>query len=295
MAESDKYSEIKLTMPWGHVAAKTYGPSTGEPVLLVHGRLDNAGSYSRLMRHLPMDLFYYVCVDLPGHGLSTPFPSWMLLDIMNYVQALHFILEALQWKTCIFMGHSMGGQMGLMYSALQPHRFKKIILFDAVLKETNDMPNILDYFKIAFNLSIQANSNIKPKSYTKEEILHALKNLRLATLNSEAADAMFERAVTEVNEKYIYNRDIRLKNHPFTFMNAELFNYFNHKISVPVYLFVASHGLIVTKRARKVTSDPKILHVINVDGNHDVHNNDPEQLAPHICKILNNEYRTSKL
>ncbi|XP_012222357.1 serine hydrolase-like protein [Linepithema humile] len=299
MAESEQSSEIKLTVPWGHVAAKTYGSPTGEPVLLLHGRMDNAGTFTRLIRHLPIGLFYYVCIDLPGHGRSSHFPSWMLLDIMTYVQTLRFILEALQWETCIFMGHSMGGQIGLIYSTFQPHRFKKIICFDGFLMELKNTPEIRKYFKNAFTLSIQFNSNIKPKSYTREEILRALTTLRVAALSPEAADAMFDRAVTEVNGRYIYNRDIRLKNYPFTFMNVELFNYFNRKISVPVYLFSASSGF-ATSSPNAFTAacdaiDPKMLHVINIEGNHDVHNNNPEKIAPILCKILNNEYSTSKL
>jgi len=262
-------------------------------VLLVHGRLDNAGSFTRLIRYLPMGLFYYVCIDLPGHGWSTHFPSWMLLDIMTYAQALHFILEALQWKTCIYMGHSMGGQMGLIYSTFQPHRFKKIIAFDAFLMEITDtVTEISKYFKNAFTLSIH---NIEPKSYTKEEIWYALKNFRIsATLNSEAADALFERAVTEVNGKYIYNRDIRLKNHPFTFMNTELCNNFNRKITIPVYLIAASLGFTKIKDVYPIFI-PKTFHIIDVDGNHDVHNNNPEKVAPFVCRILSNEYSISKL
>ncbi|EZA50799.1 Serine hydrolase-like protein [Ooceraea biroi] len=50
-----QFKEVKFTVPWGHVAAKTYGPSEGKPVLMVHGRLDNAGSFTRLMKYLPLE------------------------------------------------------------------------------------------------------------------------------------------------------------------------------------------------------------------------------------------------
>ncbi|XP_018343424.1 PREDICTED: serine hydrolase-like protein isoform X3 [Trachymyrmex septentrionalis] len=115
MAEVEQFTDIKLSVPWGHVAARTYGSPTGKPVLAVHGRLDNAGTFTRLMKYLPKELFYYVCIDLPGHGWSSHFPSWTILDIMDYAHALYFVLEALQWKTFIYLGHSLGAQIGLEF------------------------------------------------------------------------------------------------------------------------------------------------------------------------------------
>lgn len=293
-----KCKEIKLTVPWGHVAAKTYGPSTGECVLLVHGRQDNAGSYNRLMKYLPMGFFYYVCIDLPGHGWSSHFPSWIMLDFMHYVHAIYFILEALQWKTCIYIGHSMGAQIGLMFSVFQPHRIKKIITFDGfIMRIANDLSTFVTYFENAFALSIKASNNIEPISYTKEEVLYALKNLRLAALNSEAADALFERAVTEVNRKYVYNRDIRLKNP--TFINIDQVTEINRRLTVPIYVFVPSKGFIsinedVFTSAVKTLNPKTILKVINIDGNHDFHNNDPQKVAPFVYKILTSN-NSSKL
>ncbi|XP_050445299.1 serine hydrolase-like protein [Cataglyphis hispanica] len=292
-----KCKEIKLTVPWGHVAAKTYGPSSGEHVLLVHGNQDNAGSYNRLMKYLPMGFFYYVCIDLPGHGWSSHFPSWLMLDVINYAHAMHFILEALQWKTCIYIGHSMGAHIGLIFSIFQPHRIKKIISFDGfIMRHADDLGTFVTYFEKASALSIKASNNIEPISYTKEEVLYALKNLRFAALNSEAADALFERAVTEVNRKYVYNRDIRLKNYSM-FINMDQIIEINRRLTVPIYVFVASKGCINedTFTLMVKTMNPKtILKVINIDGNHDFHNNDPQNVAPFLYKILTSN-NSSKL
>ncbi|KAH0948656.1 hypothetical protein HN011_002015 [Eciton burchellii] len=288
--------EVKLTVPWGHIAAKTYGSSKGKPVLMVHGQLDNAGTFTRLMKYLPMDGFYYVCIDLPGHGWSSHFPSWQILNYLNYVYALHFILEALKWKTCIYIGHSMGGKIGLMFSAFQPHRIKKVIVIDVFLLDNELNYSLIKHFKNTYAYLIKANN---VKLYTKEEILYALKNLRRNTLNSEAANAVFEHAVTEVNGKYKYNRDIRLKHGLFLQENEYI--QFIHKLAVPIYIFVASNGLLNIEMNRKKFNallneiNPKTkLQIINVDGNHDVHNNNPENIGPFICEILITDY-SSKL
>lgn len=299
MSEAEQQcTEIKLSVPWGHVAAKTYGSSTGKPVLVVHGRLDNAGSFIRLMKYLPKELFYYVCIDLPGHGWSSSFPSWKIIDIIDYAHALHFILDALQWQTCIYIGHSMGAQIGLLFSTFQPNRIEKLISFDAILM--NHVENdFFIYIKGASKLSVEAYYNEKSLFFTKDEILHALKTRRISgSLNSEAADALFERAVTKINEKYIYNRDVRLKNYPFSFMGANECQKFINRLSVPIYVFIPSNGIIFQYKNHKVTLEmmksKTMLEVINIDGNHDVHNNNPEKIAPFICKILNST-NSSKL
>jgi len=293
--------EVKLTVPWGQIAAKIYGSPKGKFVLMVHGYLDNAGTFTRLMKYLPMDNFYYVCIDLPGHGWSSHFPSWLILNYLNYIHILHFILEALKWKTCIYIGHSMGGKLGLIFSVLQPHRIKKLIIIDTFL--TNDVFckqkfNFVKYLEDAFAYSINKANNVK--FYTKEEMLYAIKNLRHNTLNSEAANALLEHAATEVNGKYKYNRDIRLKL-PF-FLYDDEYIQFIRKLSVPIYIFVASNGFLKqTETSRKKFKsllneiNPKTkLQIINVDGNHDVHNNNPEKIGPFIREILITDY-SSKL
>lgn len=286
-------TELKLTVPWGHVAARTYGSPTGKFVLMVHGLLDNLGTFTRLMRHLPTE-YYYVCIDLPGHGRSSHFPSWMPIDVLSYVHAIHYILKALQWKTCIYIGHSMGAQIAVLFSIIQPHRIEKLIALDGLVPIPPETESrFMESFKQFFKLPLKTESNDEPYLYTKDEVLYALKNMRFAVLNSDAAEALFERAVTEVNGKYKYNRDIRLKRMILTLLRLEELVHIVSNLSVPLYLFVASHGVRTRFRGifRVIESinSNSLIQLLCIKGNHDFHNNSPESIAPHICKILHSD------
>ena len=46
-------SELKLAVPWGHIAAKAWGSHQSPPVLCLHGWLDNANSFDRIIPLLP--------------------------------------------------------------------------------------------------------------------------------------------------------------------------------------------------------------------------------------------------
>ena len=66
--------ELAIPAPWGTISAKTFGSPFGKPVLAVHGWMDNAGTFDRLVPLLPKSI-YFVAVDLPGHGRSSHLPA----------------------------------------------------------------------------------------------------------------------------------------------------------------------------------------------------------------------------
>ncbi|KAG7203804.1 hypothetical protein KM043_013820 [Ampulex compressa] len=267
MSNKKQFTEIQLTVPWGHVAAKVYGSPTDIAVLMVHGILDNAGTFNNLLELLPNG-YQYICIDLPGHGLSSHFPPGLPLDFFNYVYTINLVLDALNWKTCIYID----AWMPLPYN-------------DAAM--LNRLQNI--YKSESLN-------NSSTQLYTKEEVLYALGFKRASALNSKAAEALFERAVTKVGDVYRYNRDLRMKMFLRPLLNMDQYTKFLFNLNTPVTMITTSvrkkqyQGLI----SNYMESDihPKLIEIIFVEGNHDVHNNNPERVAPHITKVLLNNIKS---
>jgi alpha-beta hydrolase superfamily lysophospholipase len=77
--------EVSLDCKGRHVAAKAWGdPSSAQRgslrafptqcvlVIAIHGWLDNAASFDRIAPAFAKHGYYFVALDLQGHGLSAP-------------------------------------------------------------------------------------------------------------------------------------------------------------------------------------------------------------------------------
>ncbi|CAG7829321.1 unnamed protein product, partial [Allacma fusca] len=53
------WEEIRIPVPWGHIAGKAWGNKNGFPVLGLHGWLDNAGTFDTIAP-LFLDSMYFV-------------------------------------------------------------------------------------------------------------------------------------------------------------------------------------------------------------------------------------------
>ncbi|KOC71258.1 Serine hydrolase-like protein [Habropoda laboriosa] len=283
-------TEMKFPVPWGHIAAKSYGSSKEKKILVVHGILDNAGSFDRLIKLLPEE-YHYVCIDLPGHGLSSFLPSGGIVHFFDYVHSILLVLNALKWKTCIYIGHSFGAQLGTYFSILYPGRLEKMIAIDSVINPGIEGLALVPYIRKVY--SLYSSTERSETLYSEDEIMQALKFKRKEVLRTEAAQALFKRAVTKVGDLYKYNRDSRLRHIPKPILTIKQQIDIFSQFSTPILVIIAdnTHRINLLKgelNAILSAADKSKFSVVTVKGNHDVHNNFPERVAPYIWKFLNN-------
>lgn len=290
--------ELRFKVPWGHVAAKAWGSPKNSPVLLVHGLLDNAGSFTRLISFLPKQ-FYYVCIDLPGHGYSSHFPSGVPLDFFSYVLCIRYVLQELDWKSCVCIAHSMGAMFIYFYTYFYPGIIKKFVSIDTALPRSYDGDLLKSRIIEEHNSALDHLNNEENNVFSREEIIYALQAKRRHYMKKEAAEAMFERAVAKVDGGYKYNRDQRLRIIPRPLFSYDQCVEYLKKETVPT-LFIVSSTLSpflseegLREKLLEVVKRKKTIEFIVVEGNHDLHTNHPERIAPLIERFL--EKVTSKL
>ncbi len=97
----------------------------GEVVLLVHGLASNAGFWryniSELSKH-----FRVIAIDLPGYGKSDK--GDYTYKMTFFANSLKNLIDELNIEKVNFVGHSMGGQIGIWFSLMYPERVNKLVL-----------------------------------------------------------------------------------------------------------------------------------------------------------------------
>uniref|UniRef100_A0ACB8FPB0 Uncharacterized protein n=1 Tax=Sphaerodactylus townsendi TaxID=933632 RepID=A0ACB8FPB0_9SAUR len=291
-------TELKFLVPWGHIAAKAWGPPQGRPVLCLHGWLDNANTFSRLIPLLPKDC-YYMAVDFGGHGLSSHRPPGFPYHFLDYVGDVHRVAAALKWDRFTLMGHSLGGTVAGMFSSIFPDMVEKLILVESYgfFPAPKDYERLLKPKRKLFEglLSFEASKQDSAKVRSPQEALQRLLKAN-PHLTEDSAKILLQRGTTEVPGGLVYNRDIRVTLHNHSFVTLDQSLTFLKNIQADVLMIIAQDGIFSIESKDMPIVKPlqeayrtflkERFHYADVTGNHFVHMNEPEVVAGIITTFL---------
>uniref|UniRef100_A0A1A8J1C6 Serine hydrolase-like n=1 Tax=Nothobranchius kuhntae TaxID=321403 RepID=A0A1A8J1C6_NOTKU len=292
-------SELLVPVPWGQIRGKVWGPDHGRPVLCLHGWSDNCGSFNTLLPLLPTD-FRYVAVDLPGHGFSSHRPPGIMYNFPSYVMDVRRVVEALKWSKFSIIGHSMGGNIAGVFSAVFPEMVDAVVLLDSFGFLPTDLKEIPVIIRQGFDEMIEFEKQLKEKTtrvYTYEKAVERL----LAgndSLTEQSAKVLLERGLVQVEGGFVFSRDFRLNLKNVVRNTVEQCLDMQSKIQAPVLVLLAEGGfeqkflepeqkkcftvILQAYRNRNHT-------VVSVPGDHHVHLNNPEVVAPLVSDFLQNK------
>lgn len=246
------------------------------------------------MPHLPKS-FYYVCIDLPSHGISSRFPAAMPIHTIDYLLVFKLILDYFKREQYIILGHSYGGQLGIHFAQIYPEYIIKLILLDTIFLYPYPISQYKSNIRKQHNmylkmLKIEASPETKPV-YTYEEAVNKSLYRRYSELNRESIEPLLKRNMEKTEDgKYKFTLDPRLNffvNPSFNMrFAAELVR--KHPINCPLLIILSTDSSQREYFAPvlKVLTKNKNCYVQIVDGNHDVHNMHPERVYPYINKFL---------
>lgn len=117
------------------------GPTTAEPIVLLHGFAANKDNWLHFARFLT-DHYRVIALDLPGFGDSDhPAGSY---DVGTQSERLADILETLELGPAHLLGNSMGGHIAALFAARHPERTRSLALF---ANAGIDAPNSSELFQ----------------------------------------------------------------------------------------------------------------------------------------------------
>jgi pimeloyl-ACP methyl ester carboxylesterase len=99
------------------------------PIVLLHGTGASLHTFDDWTAELKKN-YRVVRMDLPGFGLTGPFPHRQY-TIDNYVLFLEHFLAARGIEKCILGGNSLGGQIAWRFTAAHPELVDKLVLINA--------------------------------------------------------------------------------------------------------------------------------------------------------------------
>ena len=96
------------------------------PLIILHGNGHCGGVYQPLAEKLATD-FRVLAVDLRGHGLSDKPDSYAWHELREDVLG---VVEALDLRDGLLVGHSRGGGVSLLAAAKAPGRFRGVLAYE---------------------------------------------------------------------------------------------------------------------------------------------------------------------
>ncbi|KAM3864750.1 serine hydrolase-like protein [Diretmus argenteus] len=289
-------SELTVPVPWGEMRGKVWGPDCGRPVLCLHGWADNCGAFNTLIPLLPQEC-RYVAVDLAGHGRSSHRPDGVCYTFPAYVGDVRRVVDALHWTKFSIIGHSMGGDIAGMFSALYPEMVDALVLLDCYGFLPTDVKEIPKVMRQGMDEMLQfekRKEERKERVYTYEKAAERLLAAN-PTLSEQSVHMLLERGLSPVDGGVVFSRDLRVNFKNIVRLSLEQSLEMQSRIQASVLLVLAEEGF------NKIFSEPDqrkfaatLLQVfrdrsdvvVTVPGDHHIHLNSPEIVAPFVSDFL---------
>ncbi|XP_040891164.1 serine hydrolase-like protein [Toxotes jaculatrix] len=288
-------SELSIPVPWGEIRGKVWGPDHGRPVLCVHGWSDNCGTFNTLIPLLPKEC-RYVAVDLAGHGRSSHRPPGVFYLFPSYVMDVRRVVDALQWSKFSIIGHSMGGNVAGLFSALYPEMVDAVVLLDSYGFLPTDVKKMPEVIRQGMDemLQFEKKTEEKKRVYTYEKAVERLLAVN-QTLSEQSAHVLLERGLVQVEGGVVFSRDFRINLKNIVRISLEQSLEMQSRIKASVLVVLAENGfekLFTEQDQKKFTSALLQAYrdrnhtVVTVPGDHHIHLNDPSVVAPLVSDFL---------
>jgi len=123
-------SNMHVAFANGEIHYKIEGQ--GPAIIFLHGFMESARIWRPFLEKLTSK-FRVVRINLPGHSKSSVFGDIHTMEFM--AESVKAVLDAEKIENALFVGHSMGGYVGLSMAEIYPETVKGLVLFSSTCFE----------------------------------------------------------------------------------------------------------------------------------------------------------------
>lgn len=262
--------EVRLSLPHIELAAHLFGPEDGQPVIALHGWLDNANSFARLAPHLKG--LRIVALDLAGHGHSGHRPPGAAYTLADYAYDVLQVAEQLGWQRFSLLGHSLGAIVSVIVAASLPERVTRLALIDGLLPPTGEADTMAERMGRALQAQAALSDKRKPV-YRDQGHAAEVRMKGVVAVSREAAELLAQRGLMPVPGGYTWRSDSRLTLPSAIRLTRDQALSFVGSVSCPTHLIVAQEGMLAQNQA---LLDGLPFTVTTLPGGHHLHLNEEE-------------------
>lgn len=268
--------ELRVDIAGLALSAQVWGDDQQPPLLMLHGWLDNAGSYALLAPRLA-HRYRCIALELPGHGHADHLPPGMSYHFADYVRFVLAAADALALDRFHLLGHSMGAGIGALLAGGAPERVERFFAIEGLGPLGDDGSHTLQRFREGL---AAPRNNKGLRVFTRIE--HAVAARAMAGgLRAELAQPIVERGLLEVADGWSWRSDPRLtRTSPLRIAEAQIRAMLTG-IDAPVRMMLATPATsylpsaLMEARAACVAR----IDVTHLEGGHHLHLEHPDAVA----------------
>lgn len=245
----------------------------GTRILCVHGWLDNAASFVPLMPYI--ENAEIVAIDLPGHGHSSSLGAAGEFNFLEVALLIPRIIQALGWRSCHLLGHSLGGNLALVASVAAPEMIASLVLLEAAGPPTELADKLPERLKKCLQHRVNPEKFHSRLFATTAQAVAS--RLAAAKMSTASAELVVERQLRPIGDGYKWRFDSRFRHASSIYLTEEQVVALLQSVSSPTLVVLADDGLLenvsqVKERLKRLAN----ITIEHVPGNHHMHMDEPE-------------------
>ncbi|EUC70457.1 hydrolase [Alcanivorax sp. 97CO-5] len=253
-----------------------------EPILALHGWLDNAASFAPLSRFIQRPL---LAMDFSGHGHSDHRPCGVVTHLVDHVRDVLAVVDQLGWTRFTLMGHSMGAGIACLFAAACPERVSRVVLIEGLGPPSTDGKDVASNLRKALDDSASLAGKRKPVYAHVEDAIEA-RTKGFGGLNHKASALLSDRGLMPVEGGWTWRADSRLRLTSFLRLTEEQVEGFVRAIKAPVCLIIGEQGMGGNGMFDHRLGWLSGATIIRLPGRHHLHMEEPQSVAASINTFL---------